>query len=145
MVKNIDMRHLKLYENFKSDDFYKEIDQSLYSQRTSKDNRGERGEFSNLEKITEEEFEFLKKSIINPNYISSIFRDTCVEFGFGSLEFSDRVYFLNKVVDSWWYVCEQTYDSIVHSFKYYQCDRWDGLIKLLSDKKLISNEVLKEI
>jgi len=135
------MLYLKLYEAFNREDFYQEIGIDEYDEKTSKDRRNLlTREYESLEKITDKEYYFFEDNIVDKNYLSLLFNNTCIEVGFGdhiSSGFSDKVYFFNKVKDEWWYVCEQKYQSVGSRFDYYKCDQWEGLMKFLEDKKLV--------
>jgi len=123
------MLYLKLYEMFNREDFYQEIDVDEYFEVTR--------EFENLEKISDKEYYFFE-DIVNKNYISVLFDNTCIHIGFGENNYSDKIYFFRKVKDEWWYVSRQIYnaDSSI-KFTYYKCDQWGGLMTFLKDKKII--------
>lgn len=137
------MIYLKLYESFNREDFYQGIGRDEYHRKAKDRGNLSNGECEDLEKITDKEYYFFENKLVDKNYLSLSFGNTCIEVGFGQKRripllgiISDKVYFFNKVKDEWWYVCEQTYSYYMgkNRFDYYKCDQWEGLMKFIEDK-----------
>lgn len=118
------MKHLKLFEGY-SDKFYSEITE---------------GEFYDLSNFISSENSFIS---LENKYISKL-----IKFGFrvekGGFICSDDVKWMFKdniciyqLEDDYFIVSISEHINNPH-IKYYKCDQFDGLIKLLKDKRFIN-------
>ena len=137
------MRHIKLFESFKTEDYYQEITVHEYddllglfdSWRDDEDETSTplRGRISDVD------FNKLKKLFSDRRYLPYRVDDDGFEDESGDGVYVDGSYVDKESVSIWVDSLEDDWYVVSTPCGYYKCDQWDGLIRLLSDKGYLNS------
>jgi hypothetical protein len=155
------MRYLKLFkEGFDTEDFYKEVDRNEYHQKAGSDVEGEnfRTDFEKTDRVSLEEnlvdcklrWKIKRGGTAYPNSdIEDHFYDYLKIWTYPTNNKINEEIFIFKVPDDYFIVYWTTETragrkGVNSKYKYYICDQVNGLLKLLTDKKIIKTSKKRE-
>ena len=134
------MIHIKLFEGFGTDDYYKEITHEEYDLHRDSFINMSKSDSYNLKTVISDDYymedmpPLSNNPEINGHLIEKRFRYLYCRrkvLGVGINPFT-----IVSLEDDWYLVCITDQGIRPVTSFYYKCDQWDGLIKLLKDKGL---------
>jgi hypothetical protein len=151
------MRYLKLFkEGFDTEDFYKEVDRNEYLQKAGSD--VERTDFEKTDRVSLEEnlvdcklrwkIRRGKTAYQRSYFVEDHFYDYLEIWTYPTYSKINEEIFIFKVPDDYFIVYWTTETrkgkGVNSKSKYFICDQVNGLLKLLTDKKIIKTSKKEE-
>jgi hypothetical protein len=127
------MRHLRLFEGFNQDEYYQEITSEEFNDL--EDNDGMNVDFSPKDR---EKLDIILNNNVGHRFSKTIRSSSYNSGGCLVLMLNDD-YFSHVAIepleDDYYIVF--TSNNKIDGSKYYKCDQWEGLMRLLKDKGII--------
>ena len=126
------MKHLRLFEGFNQDEYYKEITSEEFNDLEDE------GMIVGFSPKDREKLDIILNNNVGPRFIKTIRSSSYNSGGCLVLMLNDD-YFSHVVIepleDDYYIVL--TSNNKIDGSKYYKCDQWEGLMRLLKDKGII--------